>query len=70
MYPTGNWDISAAAGNAFLPGVRILGAFPFPFAFDASTSSATWLFSTSFRVRLTPRLGRCGSPVSPLLLLL
>ena len=66
IYPTGNWDVSAAACDAFLPGVRILGGgFPFPFAFDASTSFVIWSFSTSFRVRHTPRLGRCGSPVSP-----
>src|SRR5271167_3859919 len=72
IYPSSNWDISAAACNAFFPGLRILGAFPFPFpfAFDASTSFLVWLFSTSFRDRLTPCLGRCGSPVSPLLSLL
>ena len=36
---------------------------PLPFPFDAKTSFAVWLLSTSFCVRWTPRLGRDASVV-------
>jgi hypothetical protein len=59
IYPSSNWDISAAACSAFFPGCRLLG-----FDLAATKSFAVWLLSSSFRDRLTPRLGRRFSTVS------
>jgi hypothetical protein len=57
--PSSSWDISTAAANALFPSLRLFSAF------DAATSFLVWLFSTSFRDRRTPRLGRLAPPVSP-----
>ena len=59
IYPSGSCDISAAAANAFSPGLRLFGAF------DAAMSFVVWLSSTSFCVLRTPRIGRCCFTVSP-----
>jgi hypothetical protein len=40
-----------------------MGLLPLPFPFDAATSFAVWLLSTSFCVRRTPGQGRDASAV-------
>jgi hypothetical protein len=57
--PSSSWDISTTASNALFPSLHLFSAF------DAATFFLVWLFSTSFRDRRTPRLGRLAPLVSP-----